>query len=72
MNAAIITARAGSKSILDKNVHPVNGIPLVAYPARAALGAERIDRVLDRLGRSSSGSFLEAGWDIIAQKVRAG
>jgi CMP-N-acetylneuraminic acid synthetase len=45
VNAAIITARAGSKSILDKNVHPVNGIPLVAYPARAALNAQCIDRV---------------------------
>jgi len=45
VNAAIITARAGSKSIRDKNVHPVQGMPLVAYPARAALAAERIDRV---------------------------
>lgn len=56
MNAAIITARAGSKSIRDKNVHPVHGIPLVAYPARAALGAERIDRV-----------FVSTDGDSIAQ-----
>lgn len=45
MNAAIITARAGSKSIADKNVYPVNGVPLVAYPAGAALAAHRIDQV---------------------------
>ncbi len=45
MNAAIVTARAGSKSIRDKNVHPVGGRPLVAYPLQAALDAERIDGV---------------------------
>lgn len=45
MNAAIITARAGSKSIRDKNVHPVAGKPLVSYPAEAALASERIDRL---------------------------
>jgi len=45
MNAAIVTARAGSKSIHDKNVHPLLGRPLVAYPIQAALDAERIDAV---------------------------
>ncbi len=45
MNAAIITARAGSKSIRDKNVLPVAGEPLVTYPARAALQARRIEKV---------------------------
>lgn len=45
MNAAIVTARAGSKSIRDKNVHPVAGRPLVAYPVQAALDAARVDRV---------------------------
>ena len=45
MNAAIVTARAGSKSIRDKNVHPVGGRPLVAYPLQAALDAERVDEV---------------------------
>lgn len=45
MNAAIVTARAGSKSIRDKNVHPVGGKPLVAYPLQAALDAARVDAV---------------------------
>ncbi len=45
MNAAIVTARAGSKSIRDKNVHPVGGRPLVAYPLQAALDAARVDAV---------------------------
>ena len=45
MNAAIITARAGSKSIIDKNVYPVAGKPLVTYPIQAALDATQIGRV---------------------------
>lgn len=45
MNAAIITARKGSKSIRDKNVFEVTGRPLIAYPIQAALDAARIDRI---------------------------
>lgn len=45
MNVAIVTARAGSKSISDKNVFPVLGVPLVAYPLRAALEAKWISKV---------------------------
>ncbi|MCI0344356.1 MAG: NTP transferase domain-containing protein, partial [Chloroflexi bacterium] len=45
MNAAIVTARAGSKSIQDKNVLPVRGRPLVAYPVQAALDAARVGAV---------------------------
>lgn len=45
MNAAIVTARAGSKSIVDKNVHPVRGRALVTYPIAAAREARRIDGV---------------------------
>ena len=45
MNAAIITARAGSKSIINKNVYVVAGKPMVAYPLQAALDAELIGRV---------------------------
>jgi len=45
VNAAIVTARKGSKSIRDKNVYKVAGRPLVAYPIQAALDANSIDRV---------------------------
>ena len=45
MNAAIVTARKGSKSIRDKNVYEVGGRPLVAYPIQAALDARRIGRI---------------------------
>lgn len=45
MNIAIVTARAGSKSIKNKNVYPVLGKPLIAYPIEAARSAERIDQV---------------------------
>ena len=45
MNAVIITARAGSKSILNKNIYEVLGQPLVFYPIKAALDAEKIDKI---------------------------
>jgi N-acylneuraminate cytidylyltransferase len=45
VNAAIVTARAGSKSIPDKNVFPVAGKPLVSYPISAALAARGVDEV---------------------------
>jgi CMP-N-acetylneuraminic acid synthetase len=45
VNAAIVTARKGSKSIRDKNVYEVGGRPLVAYPIQAAIDARRIGRI---------------------------
>jgi CMP-N-acetylneuraminic acid synthetase len=42
MNAAIITARAGSKSIRNKNILPIEGKPLITYPIRAAQQASRV------------------------------
>jgi len=45
MNASIITARAGSKSIMDKNVYQVMGRPLVSYPIQASLDARLVGRV---------------------------
>lgn len=45
MNVAIITARAGSKSIINKNVFAVEGKPLVYYPIKAALDAKKIEKV---------------------------
>ena len=66
MNAAIITARAGSKSIVDKNVHPVNGVPMVAYPTRAAIEAQRIDRVfVSTDGNSIADASSALGCEVI-------
>lgn len=45
MHASIITARAGSKSILDKNIVPIAGKPVIGYPLEASNDAESIDRV---------------------------
>ena len=41
MNAVIVTARAGSKSIRDKNTFMVRGKPLVGYPIQAGKNACR-------------------------------
>ena len=45
MNVAIITARAGSKSIINKNVFSVSGKPIIHYPIQASLDAKKIDKV---------------------------
>lgn len=43
---AIIIARGGSKSIPRKNVLPLQGKPLVAWPMELARSVKRIDRVI--------------------------
>lgn len=43
---AIIIARGGSKSIPRKNVLPLHGKPLVAWPIDLAKSIKRIDRVI--------------------------
>lgn len=73
MNAAIVTARAGSKSIADKNVHPVRGRALVAYPIAAALAAGGIERVFvstdgDSIARASE----QAGATVIQRPEELG
>ena len=44
-NIAIITARAGSKSILNKNVMPIEGRPVIEYVIEAVQRAKKIDGV---------------------------
>ena len=43
---AIIPARAGSKTIFDKNIISLNGHPLIAYSIAAAKLSALIDRII--------------------------
>ncbi len=43
---AIIPARGGSKGLPNKNIRPLQGMPLVAWPIKAALNSRYIDRVI--------------------------
>lgn len=43
---AVIPARAGSKSVKDKNLHPLGGKPLIAYAISTANSVPLIDRVI--------------------------
>jgi CMP-N,N'-diacetyllegionaminic acid synthase len=43
---ALVPARAGSKGLPGKNVRPLAGKPLLAWPIAAALAAECVDRVV--------------------------
>lgn len=45
MAIAIIPARAGSKGIKNKNIQPLNGLPLITHSILAAMNAESIDQV---------------------------
>jgi N-acylneuraminate cytidylyltransferase len=42
---AIIPARGGSKGLLNKNIHPVAGLPLLAWTVLQAREAALVDRV---------------------------
>lgn len=43
---AIIPARSGSKSVLDKNIKDLNGFPVLAYSIAAAKLSKRINRII--------------------------
>lgn len=42
---AIIPARSGSKGLKDKNIKPLNGIPLCAYSIKAAVASGVFDEI---------------------------
>ncbi len=42
---AVIPARGGSKGLKNKNIHPVGGLPLLAWTVLQARGASLVDRV---------------------------
>jgi len=73
VNAAIVTARAGSKSILDKNVFPVAGRPLVHYPIQAALDASRLGGVwVSTDGEAIADASREIGATVIERPDELG
>jgi N-acylneuraminate cytidylyltransferase/CMP-N,N'-diacetyllegionaminic acid synthase len=43
---ALVPARSGSKGLPDKNIRPLGGKPLLAWPIAAALAAQHVDRVI--------------------------
>lgn len=66
MNAALITARAGSKSIPSKNIIEVRGKPLLAYNIEAAKQAGLINRVyVSTDGEEIAHVSMEHGAEII-------
>lgn len=45
-NIAIIPARSGSKGLKDKNIRPLNGVPLMAYTIKAAIDSGKFDKIM--------------------------
>lgn len=43
---ALIPARSGSKSVVDKNIRPINNKPLLAYSIEHAQASEKISRII--------------------------
>ncbi len=73
MNVAIVTARAGSKSIIDKNVLPLRGRPMVQYPILAARAAARISEVwVSTDGEAIANASTEVGAKLIPRPDELG
>lgn len=73
MNVAIVTARAGSKSIVHKNVMPLRGQPAVQYPIKAAKAATRISSVwVSTDGEAIADASRAAGAEIIPRPDELG
>ena len=63
---AIITARAGSKGIKDKNIYPINGKPLINYTIDAAKNSSYVDAIYCTTdGESIKNCCLENGCNVI-------
>ena len=43
---ALVPARRGSKGLPLKNIRPLHGMPLLAWPIKAARGSQYVDRVV--------------------------
>ncbi|PWC04972.1 acylneuraminate cytidylyltransferase [Agromyces badenianii] len=67
---AIIPARGGSLGLPGKNIARVGGVPLVARAVRAALAAQRIDRVVVTTDdRDIAAAARAAGAEVIDRPV---
>ena len=42
----LITARGGSKGVVNKNIRELNGVPLIAYTINVAKKCQHIDRLI--------------------------
>ena len=61
---ALTPARGGSKAVPYKNLHPLGGKPLLAWPVECALATPEIDRVIvstddDRIAAAAAGLGAE-------------
>ena len=45
-NVALIPARSGSKRVVNKNINPLNGHPLIAYSIVSAIESNIFDQVV--------------------------
>ena len=45
-NVALIPARSGSKRVINKNISPLEGHPLIAYTIISALESNEFDDVI--------------------------
>ncbi|MBQ8250814.1 MAG: acylneuraminate cytidylyltransferase family protein [Alphaproteobacteria bacterium] len=63
---ALITARAGSKGIIDKNLYPIKGKPLINYSIEAALKSKYLDAIYCTTdGEKIKNTCLQAGINVI-------
>jgi N-acylneuraminate cytidylyltransferase len=73
MNVAIVTARGGSASIVNKNLLPVLGQPMVQYPIKAAQTAKRVGDVwVSTDGEGVAEAALEAGAKVVPRPRELG
>jgi len=58
---ALVPARGGSKSIPLKNIHPVDGRPLLSYCLRAAAESRHISRIICSTDHEAIKTVAQAG-----------
>ncbi|MBU1085635.1 MAG: acylneuraminate cytidylyltransferase family protein [Candidatus Beckwithbacteria bacterium] len=66
MILAIVPARSGSKSVKDKNIKLLNGLPLMAYSIKAAKACRQIDKIVVS---SDSQEYLNLAQDYGAEVI---